>query len=357
MERHDIDTVVAFLDEAWRTYYRGIIADDALDNLDSTWRRNLLAERIDSGGVKGLLQHDGAELIGVCIYGAASEDLFPDDAELEALYVAPEHLGEGLGSRLMAQAEAELHQQGYANIFLFVFAENTRAIAFYERHGYAQVTGDLSQQMGWELAPAFAMRKSLTTEALLAAAGWFPGRQVDTTEIEAALAADGVEMTEAGRALIAEFDGLEVANGRYPIVLSALSAVRQGEGSAAATYSEVIGERVVPLGCYSHMTYWADEQGAIWGSYAPYYGRLADSLPEAIADTIYYVPGVSPRLDREIPITEEEKEKIRQAREENIRKQEAVARRETLTLALVMALVALIVTAIVATAIVLARAS
>jgi GNAT superfamily N-acetyltransferase len=50
---------------------------------------------------------------------------------LEQLYVAPEHVGRGLGSKLLAVAIASRDE-----LALWTFEANARARAFYEAHGF-----------------------------------------------------------------------------------------------------------------------------------------------------------------------------------------------------------------------------
>ncbi len=52
------------------------------------------------------------------------------------LGVRPGHQGKGLGSALLAAAEARLRAQGVKQINLMVYEENTRAEALYLRSGY-----------------------------------------------------------------------------------------------------------------------------------------------------------------------------------------------------------------------------
>ena len=60
----------------------------------------------------------------------------PDDA-LDHLYVARPHTGTGLGARLLEAAR----QRHPAGLSLWVFASNTGAVRFYERHGFVVVGG------------------------------------------------------------------------------------------------------------------------------------------------------------------------------------------------------------------------
>jgi GNAT superfamily N-acetyltransferase len=56
-----------------------------------------------------------------------------DKDDIHALYIAPDARGQGIGTRLLADA-----MQHYDHLTLWTFQANTRAQAFYERHGFAQ---------------------------------------------------------------------------------------------------------------------------------------------------------------------------------------------------------------------------
>lgn len=58
-------------------------------------------------------------------------------AVLDELYVAPELRGRGLGSALLAAAEAVTGQRGGQLLEINVDGDDTAARRFYERHGYA----------------------------------------------------------------------------------------------------------------------------------------------------------------------------------------------------------------------------
>lgn len=58
-------------------------------------------------------------------------------ALLDELYVAPERRGQGIGSALLAAAEAVVIQRGAEVLEINVDGEDTDARRFYERHGYA----------------------------------------------------------------------------------------------------------------------------------------------------------------------------------------------------------------------------
>lgn len=68
-------------------------------------------------------------------------DYTDDSAELVKLFVDPLLQGEGCGSRLMEEFLRLAAAQGKKRAMLWVLEENTRAVAFYRRFGFAE-TGD-----------------------------------------------------------------------------------------------------------------------------------------------------------------------------------------------------------------------
>ena len=57
-------------------------------------------------------------------------------AELSKLYVLERFYGQGIGYKLLKEAESIVRNQGGKDLNLEVYIKNPRAIAFYERQGY-----------------------------------------------------------------------------------------------------------------------------------------------------------------------------------------------------------------------------
>ena len=55
-----------------------------------------------------------------------------EDGELDDLYVLPAFQGQGIGSEILKRCIAE----SKADMYLYVFRDNVRAITFYERFGF-----------------------------------------------------------------------------------------------------------------------------------------------------------------------------------------------------------------------------
>lgn len=59
-------------------------------------------------------------------------------AEIDEFFIIPEFRACGLGSKLLADAEAESVRRGCTNISLQVASSNRGAHCFYRRHGYSE---------------------------------------------------------------------------------------------------------------------------------------------------------------------------------------------------------------------------
>ena len=66
-------------------------------------------------------------------------------ALLDELYVVPDRRGRGIGSALLAAAEAAAHARGAELLEINVDGEDVGARRFYERHGYTNSEPGLSE--------------------------------------------------------------------------------------------------------------------------------------------------------------------------------------------------------------------
>jgi len=62
-----------------------------------------------------------------------------DSVEIERIYAAPDYTGRGVGAELMKAAITHAHNANFKTIWLGVWAENQRAVKFYEREGFTAI--------------------------------------------------------------------------------------------------------------------------------------------------------------------------------------------------------------------------
>jgi putative acetyltransferase len=91
------------------------------------WAARAAADRI----ARAIRDHK----VWVAVEGAAIGWVEVDQDRVAALYVAPSCAGRGVGSALLAQAEASIHSSGYAAAHL---ESSQNALAFYLHRGYVR---------------------------------------------------------------------------------------------------------------------------------------------------------------------------------------------------------------------------
>jgi GNAT superfamily N-acetyltransferase len=165
----DTEAIVAVTAAGWREGYRGIVRPEKLAALPvERWRHEVgvgLRRPIDDAFTY-VAEIDG-EFAGYCYVAAPSRepDLGPEAAELVAMYVDPGHWRQGAGEALMEAAFEHLAGLPYTEAVLWTFDRNERALAFYERSGWARDGTEKIHQRSGE--PAIRMRRPLDRQATM----------------------------------------------------------------------------------------------------------------------------------------------------------------------------------------------
>ncbi|HEV3353196.1 MAG TPA: GNAT family N-acetyltransferase, partial [Acidimicrobiales bacterium] len=122
--------------ESWRQSYRGIYSDSFLDGDPlperiAAWTQRLAS--VEDGCFTIVAERDGA-IVGF-VY-VIPDDGSPNGALIQNIHVRPGLQGQGVGSRLLAEAaKVLLNQRPSAALSVWVRADNTPAHAFYEALG------------------------------------------------------------------------------------------------------------------------------------------------------------------------------------------------------------------------------
>lgn len=129
VQADDVGGVVALVTEVLAefglAFGEGSATDDEL--------RELPASYAARGGAFWVASN-GAELLGTCGVFPLGSGTF----ELRKMYLRPASRGLGLGRRFLDSAIAFVKQNGGTRIVLDTVEEMTRAIAFYESHGFTR---------------------------------------------------------------------------------------------------------------------------------------------------------------------------------------------------------------------------
>lgn len=124
--------------ETWRVAYDGLIPADYLDQLDEEARTQQWTQILETrAGLPVQVAESSGTVIGFISIGAARD--VPEDpkvSEVYALYLAPEHWGQGVGRRLHDRGVDLLRSADFERSHAWVLDGNNRAIAFYLRQGW-----------------------------------------------------------------------------------------------------------------------------------------------------------------------------------------------------------------------------
>ena len=133
--------------EAWRTGYRGLLADEFLDGMDlgrriDAWVHALSTD--DGTGAVNLVAEVDGRIAGISTYGPYRDTPDPDRpsdlSELWMLNVHPQYWGAGVAQLLIAAAVDGLRSEwDRPRAALWVLDGNARGRRFYEKQGW---TGD-----------------------------------------------------------------------------------------------------------------------------------------------------------------------------------------------------------------------
>ncbi|MEA1901937.1 MAG: GNAT family N-acetyltransferase [Actinomycetota bacterium] len=128
----DADSLGQLHVETWQAAYRGEFPDEYLDGLDVGGRIDWFRRAIEEEREILVAEADGWA-VGFASFGRSRSNEW---GEIYAVYVHPDHWGEGHGFQLMAAAETRLSEIGFDQALLWVLDSNTQARSFYERQDW-----------------------------------------------------------------------------------------------------------------------------------------------------------------------------------------------------------------------------
>lgn len=134
---------------AWRSGYRGVVADEVIDGLDVERWTATFADLLQSAEFRTAVwcPHGGLAL-GFARFGPDPESQQPAAGYLASLYVHPAVAGQGIGRALLAHAIGEMTAAGLTRQALWVFAGNHRARKLYAQAGFG-ATGERRTDPRW----------------------------------------------------------------------------------------------------------------------------------------------------------------------------------------------------------------
>ena len=141
---------------SWKYAYKGIVPQEYLDSIPvGKW-----AAHVDREGMHSIVAVNDGDIVGTLSFCSSRWVKYSGYGEIVSIYLLPEFMGRGVGSRLLEFALCELRNAGFGNVLLWVLEENHNARCFYEKHGFV-CSGDFIDDVigGKELREIMYLRK------------------------------------------------------------------------------------------------------------------------------------------------------------------------------------------------------
>lgn len=138
----DAENLAALGMQVWlHTYATDGISSEISRYVLSEFTGERFAALLTNPSAAVLAAEVNASLVGYAVidFGATCPVSTSATVELATLYVQEHFASRGVGSALLGRAEAMANQQTNNPLWLAVNAKNSRAIAFYAKHGYRKI--------------------------------------------------------------------------------------------------------------------------------------------------------------------------------------------------------------------------
>lgn len=123
--------------ESWKAAFADILDAEELHRCTNMEKTTAMYEKVLSNPNihMNILLVDG-EAHGITAWSRSRGDFDEESAELICIHSLQNRWHRGYGSLMMTQVLQEMKEAAYSEAILWVFADNARARAFYEKHGF-----------------------------------------------------------------------------------------------------------------------------------------------------------------------------------------------------------------------------
>ena len=148
--------------DSWHAAHRGLVPDPFLQGFTYQSRTEQFRQSLATGSEETHLVEENGNVMGFLVLGACRDsDLNVDCVgEIWGIYISPDRWREGLGKRLLEEAQNVLKSKRYKEAVLWVLEGNQGARRFYEAMGFGLDGGTKGVNLGTPLK-AVRYRKAL----------------------------------------------------------------------------------------------------------------------------------------------------------------------------------------------------
>lgn len=138
-EKGDEENLAWVQTESWKAAFSGILPGDELEKATCFIKvREMYKKVLEHGKVKIKIGFVDRKPHCIAAWSQNRNQMGAHIAELICIHSMQVHWGQGFGSQMMEEILQDMKAEGYREVILWVFEENSRARRFYEKHGFHQ---------------------------------------------------------------------------------------------------------------------------------------------------------------------------------------------------------------------------
>lgn len=158
----DVPEIANLFLQCWHISYSEVLSQKARDSMDLEAATELWTKAMSTNFErKTFLALENGDFIGV--FRVGSDPKFSQRGHLFSLYVSPSFAGMGYGKRLLEKSIKETRIEGFGEMSLWVFNDNTIAKSLYSKYGFT-ATGEQRITPEWNALEIEMVNLSITVK-------------------------------------------------------------------------------------------------------------------------------------------------------------------------------------------------
>jgi ribosomal protein S18 acetylase RimI-like enzyme len=159
----DVPEIADLFLQCWHISYAEVLSQKARDSMDLEAANELWSKALSTNlDRKTFLALENDDFIGV--FRVGSDPKLSQRGHLFSLYVSPSFVGKGFGKRLLEKSIEETRSEGFGEMSLWVFNDNTIAKSLYLKYGFV-VTGEQRITPEWNALEIEMMNSNITLKS------------------------------------------------------------------------------------------------------------------------------------------------------------------------------------------------
>ena len=145
-ELKDCQELARLKGKVWRTTYRGIYSDEALDNYDIEKNAKIFEQICENPDIEFFVAQGNGEIVGLMTCGKPYKPIKDYKQEVGLLYILKEYQKKGIGTGFIKLAKKIVEEKGFDRFVISVNKKNENAISFYKKMGGLLLSEDNNQK-------------------------------------------------------------------------------------------------------------------------------------------------------------------------------------------------------------------